>query len=51
MNNKRLVAAFAAYAVLATIAFFVLKGTALYAVLIVFGYFAVRTLIAYKAGW
>jgi hypothetical protein len=49
--NKRLVAAFTAYAILALVAFFVLKGVALYAILILFGYFALRTLIAYKAGW
>jgi len=49
--NKRLVAAFAAYAVLAAIAFLVLKGLALYAVLILFGALALRTVIAHKAGW
>ncbi|HWE53270.1 MAG TPA: hypothetical protein VG273_25990 [Bryobacteraceae bacterium] len=49
--NKRLVGAFSAYAVLGVVAFFVLKGTALYVILILFGYFAVRTLIAHKAGW
>jgi hypothetical protein len=49
--NKRLVGAFTAYAVLAVIAFFVLKGTALYVVLILFAAFALRTLIAHKAGW
>jgi hypothetical protein len=49
--TKRLATALAAYAVLSVIAFFVLKGTALYVVLILFGYFAVRTLIAVKAGW
>ena len=37
-----------AFAALSVIAAFILHGTALAAVLILFGYFAVRTLIAYK---
>jgi hypothetical protein len=49
--NKRLVTALMAYAVLGVFAFFLLKGTPLYIVLILFGYFALRTVIAYKAGW
>jgi len=49
--NKRLVTALGAYVVLGIIAAFVLKGNALYAVLILFGYFAVRSMIAVKAGW
>ena len=36
-----------AYAALAVAAYFILTGTALLAVLILFGYFAVRTLIAH----
>jgi hypothetical protein len=49
--NKRLAAALAAYAILALIAVILLNGKMLYGVLIVFAYFAVRTLIAVKAGW
>ena len=35
-----------AYAILAAIAFRVLHGKALYAILVLFGFFAVKTLIA-----
>jgi hypothetical protein len=49
--NRRLIAAFAAYVVLAVSAAFTLDGKALYFVWIVLGYFAVRTYIAHKAGW
>jgi predicted membrane protein len=45
---KRLATAMAAFAALSVIAAFILHGTALAAVLILFGYFAVRTLIAHK---
>jgi hypothetical protein len=48
--NKRLAGALAAYAILAVIAAVVLHGKMLYAVLILFAYFAIRTLIAVKAG-
>jgi hypothetical protein len=44
--SKRLASALAAYGVLAVIAFRVLHGTALYAILCVFGIFAIKTLIA-----
>jgi hypothetical protein len=44
--TKRLASAMAAYAVLAAIAFKVLHGKALYAILILFGLFALKTLIA-----
>jgi hypothetical protein len=43
---KRLASAMAAYAVLTAIAFKVLHGKALYAILILFGFFALKTLIA-----
>ena len=49
--NRRLIAAFAAYLVLAVSATLTLDGKLLYFVWIVLGYFAVRTYIAYKAGW
>jgi hypothetical protein len=49
--RKRLVPALTAYAVLGVIAFFVLTGAAREVVLILFGALALRTLIAYKAGW
>ena len=49
--NKRLLCAFGAYAVLALMAGFTLDGKFLYAVWIILGYFALRTYIAYKAGW
>jgi hypothetical protein len=44
--SKRLASAMAAYALLAAIAFRVLHGKALYAILILYGLFAVKTLIA-----
>ena len=46
--KKRLATAMAAYAALGVTAAFVLHGTPLAVVLILFGYFAVRTLIAAK---
>jgi hypothetical protein len=49
--NKRLAAAMGAYIVLAALAIFILHGLALYAVLILFGGLALKTLIAWKAGW
>jgi hypothetical protein len=49
--NKRLAAAMAAYGVLIALAFYFLHGKALYAVLILFGALAAKTLIAAKAGW
>jgi hypothetical protein len=48
--STRLASALGAYAVLAAIAFRILHGKALYAVLILFGGLAVKTLIADKAG-
>jgi hypothetical protein len=47
--NKRLAMALGAYALLAAIAFGVLDGKLLYAVLILFAFFAVKTLIAARA--
>lgn len=49
--NKRLAAAFAAYAILIAIALFVLHDKALYAVLLLFVALMAKTLIAAKAGW
>jgi hypothetical protein len=49
--SRRLIWAFSAYTALAVGAFFTLDGKMLYAVWIVLGYFALRTYIAYKAGW
>jgi hypothetical protein len=49
--NKRLAAAMAAYAVLIALAFYMLHGKALYAVLILLGALVAKTLIATKAGW
>jgi hypothetical protein len=49
--NKRLATAFGAYGVLIAIAAFVLHGTALYAVLLLFVALMAKTLIAWKAGW
>ena len=46
--TKRLTAALAAYAGLAAVACFTLQGNVRYAVLILFGYFALRTFIATK---
>lgn len=50
-TNKRLLTALAAYAILAGIALLRLHGKVLYAVLILFGGLAAKTLIADKAGW
>ena len=49
--SKRLLCAFAAYAVLALMATFTLDGKFRYAVWLILGYFALRTYIAHKAGW
>jgi hypothetical protein len=49
--NKRLLSAMAAYAVLIALAFYLLHGKLLYAVLLLFALLIVRTLIAAKAGW
>jgi hypothetical protein len=49
--NKRLATALAAYAILGAIALVLLRGTILYAVLILFAGLAAKTLIAAKAGW
>ena len=46
--DKRLAGAMLAYALLAAIAFRVLQGKVLYAVLILFGGLALKTLIAAK---
>jgi hypothetical protein len=46
--NKRLLTAMAAYAALGIVAAFLLHGRVLLVVLILFGYFAVRTFIAEK---
>ncbi len=46
--HKRLASAIMAYAVLVAIAFRILQGKLLYAVLILFGGLAVKTLIAAK---
>ena len=48
--NRRLIAALCSYAVIAA-AGFTLDGKMLYFVWIVLAYFAVRTYIAYRAGW
>ncbi len=48
---KRLATAMAAYAILIGLAFFLLRGKLLYAVLLVFLLLVLRTLIAAKAGW
>ena len=44
--NKRLATALAAYAALGVLAAFILQGKPLLVVLILFGYFAVRSVIA-----
>jgi hypothetical protein len=49
--KKRLMWAMLAYGVLATMAGFTLDGKLLYGVWLILGYFAVRTYIAYRAGW
>jgi len=48
---SRLLAAFSAYAMLAAMATFTLDGLIRAAVLILLGGLALKTLIAYKAGW
>jgi hypothetical protein len=49
--NRRLIAAMSCYACLALMATFTLSGKLRYFVWIVLSYFALRTYIAYKAGW
>lgn len=49
--NKRLIAAMAAYAVIATLAGFTLDGVLRVAVWILMAGLAAKTWIAYKAGW
>jgi hypothetical protein len=49
--NSRLLMAFAAYAVLALLAYFTLDGKLRYAVLLLMGGLSIKTYIAYKAGW
>ena len=49
--NKRLAAALSAYAALAMAAGFTLDGKLRLAVWIFMAYLAVRTVIAYRAGW
>ena len=49
--KKRLAWAMAAYLVIATLAAFTLDGKLLYGVWLILGYFALRTYIAYRAGW
>ena len=49
--NKRLGAALSAFALLTCLAFVLLHGVALYAVLILFAGLLAKTLIAHKAGW
>lgn len=48
---RRLLYAMAAYAVLIGFALYLLTGLALYAVLVLLGGLALKTLIAHKAGW
>jgi hypothetical protein len=48
---KRISAAMGAYAILAAIAFLVLDGLALKAVLILLAGLAAKTFVAWKAGW
>jgi hypothetical protein len=49
--NKRLISALAAYATLALLAGFTLDGTLRYAIWILMAGLALKTYIAYKAGW
>jgi hypothetical protein len=49
--NTRLVWAMSSYAVIALLAAFTLDGTFRYAVWILMAGLAVKTYIAYKAGW
>lgn len=48
---SRLIGAFSAYALIAIMAAFTLDGLICAAVLILLGGLALKTLIAYKAGW
>ena len=48
--RKRLTIALAAYAILGVIAWFRLEGNIRYAVLLVFGLFAMRSIVAVKGG-
>jgi len=49
--NTKLAKAMAAYAALIALAFYLLHGKFLYAVLLFFGLLIAKTLIAVKAGW
>jgi hypothetical protein len=49
--NTRLIWAMGSYAVLALLAAFTLDGTLRYAVWILMGGLAIKTYVAYKAGW
>jgi hypothetical protein len=49
--NQRLASALAAFGVLFVLAFVLLHGLILYAVLILLAGLAAKTLIAHKAGW
>lgn len=49
--NKRLAGALGAYTILIAIAFLVLHGTVLKAVLLLFAALLAKTLIAWRAGW
>ncbi len=49
--NTRLIWAMAAYAILAALAGFTLDGVFRYAIWILMGGLALKTWIAYKAGW
>jgi len=51
-TNKRLIAAMSAYAAIAVLAAFTLDGGLLRnAVWVVMAFFALKTYIAYRAGW
>jgi hypothetical protein len=49
--NRRFLTALGIYAILIAIAFLILHGTTLKAVLILFGGLIVKTFIAWRAGW
>jgi len=49
--NGRLLGALASYAILSALAFWLLTGLVLKAVLILFAGLLAKTLIAWKAGW
>jgi hypothetical protein len=49
--NTKLAKAMAAYGALIALAFYLLHGKFLYAVLLFFGLLIAKTLIAVKAGW